>query len=502
MIETPDGQSLPNNELSAQTAWGLEAKTILISWWHGATGSHNGQTVWLHPNHLGAPQAATGQDGQLLWQASYAAFGSARIIQAGASPDRSRFTLNLRLPGQYFDAETGLHYNGHRYYDPRRGEYLTPDPLGTPDGPNPYAYVRYNPLKYIDPQGLILFAFDGTANSVNPPAGDSISNVEKFRQAYDQTVNGDAFYITGIGTTDENMPYAGSLYSGDGFIERVALGFKFLDDYVDANSTSTEALQIDTIAFSRGSAEARAWINQVEAKLTNGLYTTQQGKSRCLEFRFEGLWDTVPHLGWLNGNESKYDFSIPTQVKYAAHAVALNEYRGGAANFDGRSILNAPATSSTPGQTRVELGFVGSHSDIGGGYGTGDLSDAALMWMIEQAKTQGIKFDDQKIQQNGWNTITKPIIHDKSRNLLSPTETPSADDRDFIYGNGTSVKQSAAIIGGNDSAWAQGLVGYYDAGCRVTFAAGMVDMKKYSEWLATQGVNVSYSQPPAGKQCQ
>jgi hypothetical protein len=306
----------------------------------------------------------------------------------------------------------------------------------------------------------------------------------------------------GIGTTDENMTYAGSIYSGDGFNERVALGFTFLDLYVDANATGTDPVQIDTIAFSRGSAEARSWINQVVAKLDQGRYTSKKGNSRCLEFRFEGLWDTVPHLGLLNGNESKYDFGVPTQVKYAAHAVALNEYRGGLANFNGRSILNAPATSSIPGQTRVELGFVGSHADIGGGYGTGDLSDAALIWMIEQAKTQGIKFTQQTIDNNGWNTITNPIIHDKSDNLSNPAEAPRYDDRNFVYGNGTSVKQSVAVIGGYDSAWAKGLVSYYAEGCSSSFAAGMVDIKKYSEWLATQGVNVSYNQPPAGKRCQ
>ena len=34
------------------------------------------------------------------------------------------------LAGQYFDEETGLHYNYFRYYDPKTGRYLTPDPIG------------------------------------------------------------------------------------------------------------------------------------------------------------------------------------------------------------------------------------------------------------------------------------------------------------------------------------------------------------------------------------
>jgi RHS repeat-associated protein len=61
---------------------------------------------------------------------------------------------NLRFPGQYFDLETGLHYNWHRYYDPETGRYLTPDPIGLAEGMNLYAYVQNDPVNLIDPEGL------------------------------------------------------------------------------------------------------------------------------------------------------------------------------------------------------------------------------------------------------------------------------------------------------------------------------------------------------------
>ncbi len=67
----------------------------------------------------------------------------------------------MRLPGQYYDAESGLNYNGPRYYDPPSGRYAQPDPTGQDGGISLYAYVYDNPLAYIDPLGLCGSAPDG-----------------------------------------------------------------------------------------------------------------------------------------------------------------------------------------------------------------------------------------------------------------------------------------------------------------------------------------------------
>ncbi|MCP4723103.1 MAG: RHS repeat-associated core domain-containing protein [Desulfobacteraceae bacterium] len=65
------------------------------------------------------------------------------------------------LPGQYYDGETGLHYNWHRYYDPETGKYLTPDPIGLAGGINPFVYVLNDPVNYVDPYGLLTISGSG-----------------------------------------------------------------------------------------------------------------------------------------------------------------------------------------------------------------------------------------------------------------------------------------------------------------------------------------------------
>ncbi len=471
----------------AATGWARFIASVALKWndWRGRGAAY----TFLHNNHLGAPEMATGANREVRWHGSYANFGALRI-----SASKPSWTLNLRLPGQYFDAETGLYYNKHRYYDPNRGRYLTPDPLGLRGGLNSYAYAAGNPMRNVDPSGLILFAFDGTGNSEHPPATDSISNVLKFYDAYDEEKNGPRFYITGIGTTNRDMDYKGNEYSGDGFDQRVALGFKFLNDFINGDS-GTNALDIDVIGFSRGAAEARVWINLLAKKLKDDTYTVD-GKARCINLRFEGLWDTVPHLGKIHGDEPNYDFSIPAAVKYAVQAVALNEHRGTWADFDLRSIMESPDESSSA--NRIEKGFIGSHSDIGGSYGTGDLSDVALMWMLDQAKQQGIVVDEKEIKDNGWDVVTNPILHDPSSNRFDGGDVNIT--RNVIYGNGdksklTSILQTAASFDGKRTADTHGMIDYfpdpYRCGNRNNPDVGLVNMQKYGEWLAAYGVPVS-----------
>ena len=115
--------------------------------------------AYIHGDHLGAPRKiARPSDNKALWTWEPEAFGN-------SLPDENpgnlgSFTYNLRFPGQYYDQETGLHYNYFRDYDPSNGRYVTSDPIGLAGGINTYAYVGGNPVNYTDRLGLQTDVFD------------------------------------------------------------------------------------------------------------------------------------------------------------------------------------------------------------------------------------------------------------------------------------------------------------------------------------------------------
>lgn len=108
---------------------------------------------FVHTDHLNTPRLITSDTGQAVWSwANDDPYGNNAPNEnpAGAG----NFTCNLRLPGQYFDAELNTHYNYFRDYDPATGRYLESDPIGLAGGVNTYGYVGGNPLSHTDPLGL------------------------------------------------------------------------------------------------------------------------------------------------------------------------------------------------------------------------------------------------------------------------------------------------------------------------------------------------------------
>jgi RHS repeat-associated protein len=137
----------------------------------------SGEDVYdVHTDHLDTPRRLTDAAGAEVWVAEMAAFGEA-FVEEDPDGDLAEVAFHVRFPGQYFDAETGLHYNRFRYYSAELGRYISPDPIGqlfdnaspsmalafsigegfevepTPTN-HPYSYVDNDPISWIDPLGL------------------------------------------------------------------------------------------------------------------------------------------------------------------------------------------------------------------------------------------------------------------------------------------------------------------------------------------------------------
>lgn len=161
---------------SAQTHYVFDEAGHLIAEHNGATGAVLREYVWLddtpvamidstgaspvtyyiHTGQIEEPLVMTDAGQAKVWDAYVEPFGQAQVF---GTPSAG---LDLRLPGQFTEAETGaLSQNGNRDYDPSLGRYIEADPLGIEAGQNVYGYVDGDPLSQMDPAGLtkvILFS--------------------------------------------------------------------------------------------------------------------------------------------------------------------------------------------------------------------------------------------------------------------------------------------------------------------------------------------------------
>jgi len=449
----------------------------------------NGVRYAVHSNHLGAPIGVTDMAGRQVWQAHYAPFGRARVDE-DPDGDGEAFTLHLRLPGQYEDPETGLHYNHYRYYDPDTGRYLSPDPLGLLAGMNRYRYADNDPVNHIDPTGLILFAFDGTGNNIPPEGRSNYSNVVRFRNSYvgaegELGIRSEAgfeseqryLYMSGVGTTDSRSGISGGrldAMTGESMIDRVATMANHFFDHVAwmaVKQVRETDLPIDIVGFSRGAASARVFANLMNAFIEGEeRFVLDRSSGRSADFtrgnpkfardyllrtcigvdlRFLGLFDTVPHYspGQLTGDFSgtsqdddlhQLALGIPPSLQKVAHAVAAHEFRG---DFHGVSIHQNADVVNTP--SRTEVGLLGAHSDIGGGYAEGDLPDVALQWMLREARRSGLRLTERPFGDEEWSAVTVPVVHDSVGARVSENvPLVFREGRLFKYLDGSAVPQS------------------------------------------------------------
>jgi RHS repeat-associated protein len=112
---------------------------------------------YIETDHLNTPRALIDPARNLpvwRWDLQVSAFGE-HAANEDPDGDATLVKFNLRFPGQYLDAETGLHYNYFRDYEPGNGRYVQSDPIGLDGGVSTYAYGLSNPIRYSDPAGLV-----------------------------------------------------------------------------------------------------------------------------------------------------------------------------------------------------------------------------------------------------------------------------------------------------------------------------------------------------------
>lgn len=139
-------------------------------WFAGAPVSvlESSAAQYVHTDHLGTPRSVS--DGSTtIWRWEADPFGSTQA-QEDADGDGTPFSYNLRFPGQYWDTETGLHYNYFRTYSPGTGRYVKSDPIGLAGGPNSYEYVYSDPTGLFDSWGLSV-EWSGTISSAGATVG-------------------------------------------------------------------------------------------------------------------------------------------------------------------------------------------------------------------------------------------------------------------------------------------------------------------------------------------
>lgn len=147
---SPGAQKKANGQLKQETVWLGDMPVAMLK---SNVRTAAIEIFYIQADHLNTPRVIVDQSHTPVWRWDNIDPFGANLPDEDSDGDRKPFEYNLRFAGQYFDAETQLHYNYLRDYDPHTGRYLQSDPIGLAGGLNPYRYAYNNPLHYTDPTG-------------------------------------------------------------------------------------------------------------------------------------------------------------------------------------------------------------------------------------------------------------------------------------------------------------------------------------------------------------
>ncbi|MBC2776497.1 T6SS phospholipase effector Tle1-like catalytic domain-containing protein [Parasphingopyxis marina] len=291
----------------------------------------------------------------------------------------------------------------------------------------------------------IAFCFDGTWNKIDGAYPTNVARVSQSISRRDPEGNPQIIhYDEGVGTT-RTARLTGGIF-GHGLKDNVIEAYHFLVLNYEPGD------EIYVFGFSRGAFTARSFVGLVRncgivsrrslhhIRAAFNLYLSRDkeaspGSELARQFRFEhcpmlclpgdkawrkkahdyegtdhdvdlaikyvGVWDTVGALGipnnlrllrFLNKKYQFHDTALSSFVKRARHAVAADEKRKTfePSLWSNLADLNAASDS---GNRYEQIIFPGTHSAVGGGGPVRGLSDAALEWIFNAARREGLAFD-------------------------------------------------------------------------------------------------------------
>ncbi|MDE2150338.1 MAG: RHS repeat protein [Gammaproteobacteria bacterium] len=134
-----------------------------------------GGVYYVLSDYLNTPRQIDDAQGNAVWAWNPQPFGD-NAPNEDPRNTGANFVYNLRFPGQYYDAETGLNYNYQRDYDPALGRYIESDPIGLAAGINTYAYVGNDPTDKTDPSGKFTCINNGNGTQTCTSNGSLLDN--------------------------------------------------------------------------------------------------------------------------------------------------------------------------------------------------------------------------------------------------------------------------------------------------------------------------------------
>ncbi len=256
----------------------------------------------------------------------------------------------------------------------------------------------------------IIFDADGTWDSKK-----SDSNVYKFFQAISKEPGQVAFYDDGVGVEGNAIErFLGGAF-GEGLFQKIRDGYRAIASVYEPGD------EIYIVGFSRGAFTARSIAGMIcdcglptktcDKELVDTVFSAYRDRDHRSEIlstltdnalcsapiKMVGVWDTVGSLGIpaITGGVDpiRYGFldtNLHAKIQNAYQALAIDEHRR---EFP-PTLWTLPKVP-VPGQTVEQVWFAGAHSDVGGGYEDGGLSDITLAWMIDKAEKLGLHFDPE-----------------------------------------------------------------------------------------------------------